>query len=577
MNTNKKREGDRTMKVTKAVIGLCFLGGITAQAQNVAVPIESCAAKFEGFEGKIVEAMNKAGDISVGFQAKIAYNKLGYGAVPQFNASPQDFMELEELGWKRLARQEVARIVNAEFKNANHADNVGFRKKFGGMYPLYLKSYAQIREDMVALGETLSGAELMKARSQMRAELRRTFSAYPIARALQARGPNLRALLSEFWFNHFNVDGTKATLHTLDYEKQLSRRVCGTFLGMLQTSATHPAMLVYLDNFRSTKAGLNKGLNENYARELMELYTLGMGPKSPTEPQSPYDQATVTNVAKLLTGWGIKYERGATPAFMFRMFNHDKTRPKIMGKVYGDGLQGGLDLLKTLASHPRTKRNICTKLASELLGYDVPKGPIDRCIGKWGQYGNLTAMYKSLVTEARFWNGANFNNSVKSPVDLVSSGARAMGYHLGLVDRAYMEKLVTHASMLGVHPRRVPPPTGYPVNDKVWIGANFQAAAVNFAFALASDRLPLELDDGKKKWGLGKEAHIRGVNDANEAVNLVLFQSLFTNPEGYWHLAGRSTLRNAVLNPDYDKTNKVNVPARTINSLVLGSHMFIRK
>lgn len=565
------------MKVTKAVMALCFLGGLTAHAQNVHVPIESCAAKFDGFEDKILKAMNDAGDISVGFQAKIAYNKLGYGAVPQFNASPQDFLELEELGWKHLARREVARIVNAEFRNANHADNAGFREKFGKMYPYYLKSYADIREEMVALGDSLSGAELMKARNKLRAELRHTLSAYPIARALQARGPNLRALLSEFWFNHFNVDGTKSTVHTLDYEKQLSRRVCGTFLGLLQTSATHPAMLVYLDNFRSTKAGVGKGLNENYARELMELYTLGVGPESPTEPHSPYDQTTVTNVAKLLTGWGINFERGATPGFKFRMFNHDKSRAEIMGKVYGDGLQGGLDLLKTLASHPRTKRNVCTKLANEFLGYNAPKGPINRCISKWGTYGNLAAMYKSLVTETRFWNGSNFDTSVKSPMDLVSSGARAMGYHLGLVDRYYLQNLVRHSAYLGVYPRRVPSPTGYPSNDKAWIGANYQAAAVNFAFTMASDRLPLQLDDGRKKWGLGKEAYIRAQTSPNNVVNLVLFQSLFTNPEGYWHLAGRSTLRDAVLNPDYDKKNKVNVPVRTINSLVLGSHMFIRK
>lgn len=546
---------------------------------SVNIPIADCRQKFDGFEIELIEAMNKAKNTDVGIQAHIAFNRLGYGASPHFRQTPQDFKDLEDIGQTKVAREELADLIVQQLKMANAKDSKDFKKRFGRMFPLGSLSYKDLVEKDAALKvEFPIQSEFITEKRKLRTEIRTTASAYAVARALSGKGPHIRALLSEFWFNHFNVDSTKAKFHSLDYERQLSYRVCGTFLDLLKTSATHPAMLVYLDNFKSTKDKDNGGgLNENYARELMELYTLGIGPKSPAETQSPYDQETVTKVAQLLTGWTFKKPEGEAPTFHFRKLGHDSSRSKIMGKKYNKGLEGGLELLKDLAAHPKTKQFVCTKLARELMGFDVTRGPIDRCISKWGNKGNLVAMYKSFLTESQFWSRANFNNTIKSPLDLVTSGARALGYTFKRVpDRGFINKLVSHSTNMGLHPRRVAPPTGYSMDDRTWINSNYQAAAINFAFTFGSDNLPLVLED-KNLNGLKKEKYIQSVDSVNAAVDMVLFQSLFSKPEGYFAQSGRDALKQAIETPDYDRINKTTLPVRTINSLVLGSSLFIQK
>ncbi|MEO0335013.1 MAG: DUF1800 family protein [Pseudomonadota bacterium] len=555
-------------------IGLAGFIGVSwmAPAQQIHRPIKSCGVAFNGFQASLERAMKDSWGSGTGQKAMIAFNKLGYGPLASSRSTPQDYQAMEATFGERFAQRALADLVE---RHLSYMNNHGHVEKVRQLVPYYRMDYRRISDEFFRIQKIKNPEARSNARRPFVRALRQAASLGTLAEA-SGGVINVRAVMKEFWFNHFNVDATKSFMHVMHYEHQLSRRVCGTFLDLLVTSASHPAMLQYLDNFRSRRGKIN----ENYGRELLELYTLGIGPKTSAEPNSPYNQKTVTDASKLLTGWTFDRVEGKAPRFVFRSTNHDPSRPKIMGKIHPKGFAGGMSLLKDLANRYLTKKNICSKLSIELLGDNVPKSVIDGCISKWGKDGNLVAIYKYLLTRPRFWSGSNFHNSVKTPLELVVTGSRAMGYGVATLDGPkHLKGMLDSVIKLGMVPRRVAPPTGYPSVGIAWVNPNYAAEAVNYGWKYADDRLPLT-HNNRKYHGDAKEIQLLRMSDnqgANPTVDAYLLNSLKTHPLGYWADAGRPLLRDALYRSDYDKKSRLNLPARTINSMILSSSNFIRK
>ncbi len=246
------------------------------------------------------------------------------------------------------------------------------------------------------------------------------------ARLLRAlESPNqLEERLVDFWFNHFNVFFDKGLCRMLvaDYEARAIRpHVFGRFRDLLGAVATHPAMLFYLDNAQSTRAGFNgpggsRGLNENYARELMELHTLGV--------EAGYGQADVTELARVLTGWTF---RPRDLQFVFDPRRHDDEAKTWLGQpVPGRGRAQGEWVLDQLARHPATAQRIAFKLGQHFLADDPPAAPVAAARAAFlGSEGDLRATVAALLRHPDARNPALHGAQFKAPQRFVISLLRA--------------------------------------------------------------------------------------------------------------------------------------------------------
>ncbi len=570
---------------------------LTVDAQMLAVPAVSCSGKFNSLQAKLTRAMKDRTDkttITLDRQAAIAFDRFAHGANSRSRENPQYYKNAINSIGEANTRRLLVDLIDRHFKSA-HVRGTNLNTRIKRLLPLTGLSYQQLNDRYIGYNERLRAAkksgnqasiqEAQREINQFRGDLRKTISEHAVARALHGH-LSMNSVLTEFWFNHFNLDAQKSFRHALDYEHQLSRRVCGTFLDLLTTSASHPAMLQYLDNFKSVKPGLNRpgfgtGINENYGRELLELYTFGIGPKTSAEPGSPYSQSDVTKTARLLTGWSFKATKGSKPKFVFNSFAHDTGRPKIMGQTFPAGVNGGKELLKFLARHNKTKQNVCKKLTVELAGEKAPSSLINACKQAWGTYGNLPAMYEAIVTSNYYWSWSNYKKSMKNPLELVASASRAMGYNIWRIESREDLKIMSQAAQkLGVLPRMVPPPTGYPVYDRVWANPNYMTEAINYAAKVGTTNLPYYNEvTGRNMYGLAAEREIARVASTNPslAVTRVVRDQLKLHPQYFWTNHGRNQLNLSAQDPDYDKIDKISVPGRTINTLILGSREFLLK
>jgi uncharacterized protein (DUF1800 family) len=267
-----------------------------------------------------------------------------------------------------------------------------------------------------------------------------------LARALQSPA-QLEEVLVEFWFNHFNVFAGKGPVSVLvaDYEARAIRPfVFGRFRNMLGATAQHPAMLHYLDNERSVVAGyephgaarrfmadkpelkarMATGLNENYARELMELHTLGV--------DGGYTQRDVTELARILTGWGIDQRKallgGGGDLFHFDAGKHDRGDKLWLGlTVAGSGRAEGERALDVLAGHPATARHLAYKLAQAFVADDPPASLVIRLADTFiSTGGDLKVVARSLITSEEFWRREAVGVKFKSPYQYLMSSLRAV-------------------------------------------------------------------------------------------------------------------------------------------------------
>lgn len=299
----------------------------------------------------------------------------------------------------------------------------------------------------------------------------------------------LQEVLTDFWFNHFNVSATKNQCQQFiyTYERDAIRpNVLGSFKDLLLATAKHPAMLEYLDNASSVSmrnaprmnnnAQRNaRGLNENYAREVMELHTLGV--------DGGYTQADVTAVARALTGWSVLQGN-----FIFRPRMHDNEAKIILNKNFpaNGGYQEGIDVLTMLAEHPSTAQFICTKLATRFES-DTPSASLIKNMVKTFQStgGNIKEVLRTMVHDPSFWKKSAPHEKVKSPFELVISAVRATNAQI-----VQPFQLFNWCTKMGQRFYYYQAPTGFPDRASYWINTGSLLNRMNFGLAFASQKIP---------------------------------------------------------------------------------------
>ena len=296
-----------------------------------------------------------------------------------------------------------------------------------------------------------------------------------------------RERLVKFWSNHFTVSTAAKGVEPIAaaYEREAIRpHVFGRFEDMLLAVARHPAMLLYLDNATSigphSVAGRRsrRGLNENLAREILELHTLGV--------DGGYDQADVIAFAKILTGWSIGgMDRHARGDLGFRFFDrgHEPGPKILLGETYGHGgVQEGVAALRDLARHPSTARFVATKLARHFVADTPPASAVRRLEAAFRRSGgDLAAVAQALVGLPEAW--ADPLAKVKTPYELVISTFRALGM-MGLAPK----HLIATLRQLSQPPFSAPSPAGWPDRAADWIGPGALMRRIEWTRAIVARR-----------------------------------------------------------------------------------------
>ena len=336
----------------------------------------------------------------------------------------------------------------------------------------------------------------MKRARQVLVEL----SAQKIVRAVYS-DRQLEEVLTDFWFNHFNVYAGKGLTRVFitEYEREAIRpHVLGRFRDLLGATAKSPAMLFYLDNARSSRPGADterrggqrgrapgggarsasRGINENYARELMELHTLGV--------DGGYTQQDVVNVARAFTGWTIAGPRKADAGrFVFNPRMHDTGEKVVLGHRIkaGGGIEDGEQVLDILAAHPSTATFIATALCRRFVADTPPASLVERATAAFRQTGgDLRAVTRAILTSPEFFAPESYRAKVKTPFDFVVSALRATG-----ADIRQAVPLERTMRELGMPLYFCQPPTGYKDTAEAWVNTGALINRMNFAVVLAAN------------------------------------------------------------------------------------------
>jgi uncharacterized protein (DUF1800 family) len=267
-----------------------------------------------------------------------------------------------------------------------------------------------------------------------------------------------------FWSNHFCVNFDSTVMAGAHEREAIRPHVLGRFADMLLAAESHPAMLFYLDNAGSigptSVAGINRdrGLNENLAREILELHTLGV--------RTVYAQADVTNFAKVITGWTIlppvdNPDHGGEFVFNKRM--HEPAPQSLIGNTYPDtGLEQGRSVLADLARHPATARHVATKLARHFIADDPPPALVERLTQRFlDTDGDLKEVAKALVSAPESWSPEQAK--IKRPGEWIVAGRRATG------TQGQIERMTGVQALLGEALWRPPAPKGFPDDNAAWL------------------------------------------------------------------------------------------------------------
>lgn len=348
-----------------------------------------------------------------------------------------------------------------------------------------IRSYASRRR--AAAKRDSAGARIRAADPDQQVDIRTVLIDYgTLTLTRQATSTHqLAEVLADFWTNHFNVFLNKGMDRVLlrDHVEQAIRpHTLGRFEDLLLATATSPAMLFYLDNARSVAprgaVGIRpaRGINENYARELLELHTLGV--------EGGYSQADVNDVARALTGWGFDPQTGR---FRFSAHAHDRGAKTILGVTFppGGGEAEGRQVLHLLATHPSTVRHISTKLCARFVSDDPPATCVAAATGAWhATDGEIRAVVSAIVWSDAFWAEASQPTKVKSPHEFLVSALRALD-----ADPARAPRLVAMLGGLGQPLFQQSAPTGWPERATEWVSSSALLARMNAALALVGGQV----------------------------------------------------------------------------------------
>ena len=449
-------------------------------------------------------------------------------------------LEDDELN-QALSKFEDINLTNTEVENIypRNAQILRFAVKDG-----YIHKDSINKENGKAYRETML-AYMKEKGYKPQQELYRQFISQKLTRAIYTNN-QFKELMTDFWFNHFNVSLSKnqCAAYVPAYERDVIRpNVFGKFEDLVISTAKSPAMLMYLDNFSSagtnvpmengnaemginpTQGGNGKnlkakkqqlkgkipqankksGLNENYAREVMELHTLGV--------DGGYTQSDVTQAARVLTGWTIApmsdngygaaiknqlnkmgednlKKRGFVREgdFLFAVNRHDNEEKIVLGKKFpaGGGYEEGLALLKMLAHHPSAAKFIAKKLATRFVSDAPPQSLIDKMAKTFlSADGDIKSVLTTMVSAPEFWSADALREKTKSPFELAISAVRGLG---ATVKQPY--QLYTWINKMGQQMYYYQAPTGFPDRGQYWINTGSLLNRMNFGLALASQRIP---------------------------------------------------------------------------------------
>jgi uncharacterized protein (DUF1800 family) len=304
----------------------------------------------------------------------------------------------------------------------------------------------------------------------------------------------LEAVMTDFWLNHFNVfSGASGQIPSVlpDYEKTIRSLALGKFEDLLIATAQSPAMLLYLNNAtsmgpeslaatRARKNPKNKqdlGLNENYARELMELHTLGVN--------GGYTQHDVTEVAKVFTGWTLDrpYDGGA---YNFNVNRHEPGSKTVLGQTIAQsGEEEGYQVLHLLATRPSTAHFISLELAQRFVSDTPPPAMVNRMAKAFlASGGDIKSVLRAMVHSPAFFTTATVNAKLKTPLEYVTSAVRASGANV-----SNPLPLVQSLQQLGMPLYGCLPPTGYRWDEATWLSSSALVNRMNFALTLSTNRI----------------------------------------------------------------------------------------
>jgi uncharacterized protein (DUF1800 family) len=388
-------------------------------------------------------------------------------------------------------------------------------------------------EELVAFRQGLNGPELAAAGAGLSAEQKEILAALAGSprmiggELLQSRlirdiysERQLEAVMTDFWLNHFNVYIKKNQNEPYllpAYERDVIRpNALGKFEDLLVATAKSPAMLMYLDNWQSigpasqaaarvakmqemmpdakTVKALPQGLNENYARELMELHTLGVN--------GGYTQADVTQVAKVFTGWTIEQPyRGAQ--YRFEPRRHAPGLKTVLGASIQEGGEAeGLQVLHLLATSPATAKFISNKLAVRFVSDTPPPALVDRMAKAFlASDGDIKTVLRTMFESPELWTPEVYLAKVKTPVEFVVSAVRTSGAEV-----SNAQLLVGALDKLGMPLYGMQTPNGYSWVAEPWVSTGALVNRMNFALGLSSNRLQGVRTDWTRLMGAGESA-----------------------------------------------------------------------
>jgi len=455
-------------------------------------------------------------------------NRIGFGA------RPGDVDRVRRMGLQTYIDQQLHPEKIADGALAAHL--TGFEtldKSSHDIAENYFEPAVRARQQAKAANGTASAddGKPMRTPEQMAAlqkerQVVQELSEQKILRAAYS-DRQLEEVMTDFWFNHFNVFAGKGAtpIYLTEYERDVIRpHALGKFRDLLGATAKSPAMLFYLDNWQSAdphatdvqqltrqraamrrqmnprRPGMlfppqqmpanpqqprqKRGLNENYGRELMELHTLGV--------DGGYTQQDVIEVARCFTGWTIRQPRQGG-GFVFEPRIHDDGKKLVLGHVIaGGGEHDGEAVLDILARHPSTARFISTKLVRRFVSDNPPQSLVDRAAARFrATDGDIREVVRTIVTSPEFFAATTYRAKVKTPFEFVVSTLRATG---SSVQNATPIALAIR--QLGEPLYMCQPPTGYADKAEAWVNTGSLLNRMNFALALVGGRMRGVRPDG---------------------------------------------------------------------------------
>ena len=415
-----------------------------------------------------------------------ALNRLAYGPRPGEVDSVARIGVMRwiesQLAFERLPDDPLA-DRERDFKLLDY-DRAELARRYGDA----LRERRQMQREMSQSGDTTrrrGAAGPMREFRELGGELQQLAV---VRAALSER--QLREVMVDFWSNHFNVfvgKGADRFLTPSYIEETIRPNALGRFEDLLIATAKSPAMLFYLDNAQSIapggsaprrRPGAPRGINENYARELLELHTLGV--------DGGYTQQDIIAVARIFTGWSIdRPQQGA--GFAFHEWAHDRGDKQVFGVRFRNaGMDEGVRLLKLLAGQHATMHHVSAKLCARFVSDEPPDGCVDAAVDAWHHSnGDIRAVLRAIFSSPDFWAPQALRAKVKTPLEFVVSAVRATG-----AEPDSTLRLAQVVARLGQPLYLQPAPTGYPESQAQWVNSGALLGRMNAAIALAAGRLP---------------------------------------------------------------------------------------